>query len=226
MPSVNIPKKSTFTDMTPFVDVAFLILAFFVMATKFKPPEPVTITTPHSVSSAKLKEQDGIMITFDSSGKVFLSMNVQKKEEDGLKYDLIKTVNGNRNLGLSENEMRAFQRDGMIGTPFSEIKSYLSLPNDQRSSLLSRQKGIPVDSADNQLATWLGAAKVVFEGKKADFMIKGDNNAKYPAFKGVIEALRTNDLFKYKLITDPKGVPEGSELYRLRQSGKNMDDES
>lgn len=226
MPSVNIPKKSTFTDMTPFVDVAFLILAFFVMATKFKPPEPVTITTPHSVSSAKLKEQNGIMITFDSSGKVFLSMNVQKKEDDDLKYDLIKAVNANRNLGLTENEMRAFQRDGMIGTPFSEIKSYLSMPNEQRGSALGKQKGIPVDSADNQLSTWIGASKQVFSGMKADFMIKGDNNAKYPSFKGVIDALRANDENKYKLITDPRGVPEGSELYRLRQAGKGMDTES
>ena len=29
MPSVKIARKSTDTDMTPFVDVAFLILAFF-----------------------------------------------------------------------------------------------------------------------------------------------------------------------------------------------------
>ncbi|HRF18171.1 MAG TPA: biopolymer transporter ExbD, partial [Chitinophagaceae bacterium] len=43
MPSVKIPRKSTDTDMTPFVDIAFLILSFFIMATKFKPPEPVEI---------------------------------------------------------------------------------------------------------------------------------------------------------------------------------------
>ena len=37
--------------MTPFVDIAFLILSFFIMATKFKPPEPVKVETPGSVSS-------------------------------------------------------------------------------------------------------------------------------------------------------------------------------
>ena len=46
MPHVKIAKKSTDTDMTPFVDIAFLILSFFIMATKFKPPEPVKVTTP------------------------------------------------------------------------------------------------------------------------------------------------------------------------------------
>ncbi|HWJ26286.1 MAG TPA: biopolymer transporter ExbD, partial [Flavisolibacter sp.] len=62
MPSVKIPRKSTSTDMTPFVDVPFLILSFFMLATKFKPPEPVKISTPHSVSSAQLKDQDAVLI--------------------------------------------------------------------------------------------------------------------------------------------------------------------
>ena len=51
-------------------------------------------------------------------------------------------------------------------------------------------------------------------------MIKGDNNAKYPNFKGVIDALKANDELKYKLITDPKSAPVGTELYTKRlQSG-------
>jgi biopolymer transport protein ExbD len=58
MPSVKIPHKSTFVDMTPFVDVAFLILTFFIMATKFKPPEPVEVTTPKSVSTQELPESN------------------------------------------------------------------------------------------------------------------------------------------------------------------------
>jgi hypothetical protein len=52
-------------------------------------------------------------------------------------------------------------------------------------------------------------------------MIKGDNNARYTDFKGVIDALRANDIFKYKLITDPKGVPPGTELYKIRAAGVN-----
>jgi hypothetical protein len=51
-------------------------------------------------------------------------------------------------------------------------------------------------------------------------MIKGDNNAKFPSFKGVIEAMRRNDQFKYQLVTDPEGVPLGSDLYR-RQEKEN-----
>ncbi|MEY2836494.1 MAG: hypothetical protein RLZZ557_2156, partial [Bacteroidota bacterium] len=41
MPSVKIKKHAPDNDMTPFVDVAFLILSFFMLATKFKPEEPI-----------------------------------------------------------------------------------------------------------------------------------------------------------------------------------------
>ena len=71
MPSVKIARKSTDTDMTPFVDIAFLILSFFIMATKFKPPDIVEIKTPGSVLSQKLPENNAVMISFDSTNRVF-----------------------------------------------------------------------------------------------------------------------------------------------------------
>ena len=45
-------------------------------------------------------------------------------------------------------------------------------------------------------------------------MIKGDNAAKFPMFKGVIDAFRENNIFKFQLVTDPRGVPEGTEYYK------------
>jgi biopolymer transport protein ExbD len=119
MPSVKIPRKSTATDMTPFVDVAFLILSFFMLATKFKPPEPVPISTPKSVSSELLKETNSVMVNFDSTGRVFFTMNIKNTSEDaGLKYEMIKSLSTKRNLNLSEAEMRSFQRNlAPIGVP-------------------------------------------------------------------------------------------------------------
>jgi len=222
MPSVKLPRKSTATDMTPFVDVAFLILSFFMLATKFKPPEPLTITTPYSVSSDKLKEQDAVQIDFDSSGRIFFTMNVKNETQDnGLKLELIKQVNSNRNLGLTNAEMINFQNYSTVGSPFNQIKSLLDLPREQRDKV--KQPGIPVDSTNNELATWIGAAKVAFQGHQVFYMIKGDNNASYPTFKGVIEALKKNDEYKYKLITDPKAVPAGTDLYNKPQAGKSSD---
>ena len=223
MPSVKMPRKSTATDMTPFVDVAFLILSFFMLATKFKPPAPIEITTPKSVSSAKLKEQDAILIEFDSVGRVFFTMQVKNETADrGLKTELIRQINSNRNLGLTDREMQNFTNYATVGSPFGEVKTVLGLPKDQRDKV--KQKGIPVDSTNNELTTWIAAAKVAFQGHTVFYMLKGDNNATYPTFKGVIEALRANEQFKYQLITDPKSAPPGTELYTKRESGVKEED--
>lgn len=214
MPSVKIPKKSTWTDMTPFVDVAFLILAFFIMATKFKPPQPVEITTPKSVSSDKLKEQNAMMIEMDKEGRVFLTVNVLRPAVDnGLKKTVIENINKSRNLGLSEAEMQSYVANTTVGVPFSKLKSYLQLSDENR---IKAFEGIPVkDSTNNELTYWVAAAANAFSGKQLNVMIKGDNNSKYPAFRGVIDAMRRNDIFKYQLVTDPETVPVGSELYKL-----------
>lgn len=224
MPSVKIPRKSTDTDMTPFVDVAFLILSFFMLATKFKPQEPLKITTPTSVSSSKLKEQDAMLIQFDSSGKVYLTINLKKKEDLPLKLDFIKRVNTEAKLGLSDAEMQKFVNNSSIGSPLSDLKTIFAKPANEWDKIA--QKGIPVDSANNELQRWIGASNQTFAGRKMDVMIKGDNNAKFPVFKGIIEALRANDIFKYKLITDPKSAPAGTELYQQRLQGKGMQAES
>ena len=49
-------------DMTPMVDVAFLLLIFFMCTTQFKPPERDKITLPESNSESKSPESDIITI--------------------------------------------------------------------------------------------------------------------------------------------------------------------
>lgn len=49
-------------DMTPMVDIAFLLLIFFMCTTQFQPPEKEKITLPDSSSPAKSPESDIITI--------------------------------------------------------------------------------------------------------------------------------------------------------------------
>jgi len=53
-------------DMTPMVDVAFLLLIFFMCTTQFKPPEKDKITLPESNSNAKSPESQIITIAVTS----------------------------------------------------------------------------------------------------------------------------------------------------------------
>ena len=92
MPSVKIPRKSSDTDMTPFVDVAFLILSFFMLATKFKPPEAVEITTPSSVSSKELEPKDAMMVSIDPAGRVFFSIGIHGQIPSSLNSTVINII--------------------------------------------------------------------------------------------------------------------------------------
>src|SRR5215211_6140436 len=152
MPSVKVPRKSTDTDMTPFVDVAFLILSFFMLATKFKPPAPVEITTPNSVSTKELPANDAILVEIDKDGRVFFSMLSEGDPE--VKYSVIKNLNNTRNLGLSEAEMQNFKNTLSVGVPFTQLKGLLSQPVANHASI--KQPGIPIqDSASNELYYWV-----------------------------------------------------------------------
>jgi biopolymer transport protein ExbD len=209
MPSVKMPRKSTDTDMTPFVDVAFLILSFFIMATKFKPPETVEIKTPGSVLAQPLPENNAIMISMDSLNRVFFTVLSQK---DQSKYNtIIQGINTSQNLGLTPAEMANFKKVYMTGVPFSGLKQFLGMSSEQQATV--KLPGIPVmDSTNNQLVWWIREAKAAFAGEKLNYLIKGDNNAKYPAFEAVLTALKKNEEFKYNLVTSLDGIPDGSEL--------------
>lgn len=215
MPKVKIQKKSTDTDMTPFVDIAFLILSFFIMATQFKPEEPVKVETPNSVSSDILEEENALLITIDVDSKVYFNLSTPKEEDGATLTKVISGINTERGLGLTPAQMSNFKNTAIIGVPFSSLKGYLDLsPEDQKKL---KQPGIPVtDSLNNELIWWVAEAKKAFAGGKLLYLIKGDNNSKYPAFDGVINALRKNEVFKYNLITSQEGAPEGTELFKER----------
>lgn len=57
-------------DMTPMVDIAFLLLIFFMCTTQFKPPEKDKITLPDSSSPAKSPESDIITISITAQPTV------------------------------------------------------------------------------------------------------------------------------------------------------------
>jgi biopolymer transport protein ExbD len=59
-------------DMTPMVDVAFLLLIFFMCTTQFKPPEKDKITLPESNSEAKSPESQIITLSVTAAPTVRL----------------------------------------------------------------------------------------------------------------------------------------------------------
>ncbi|HLO80459.1 MAG TPA: biopolymer transporter ExbD [Chitinophagaceae bacterium] len=210
MPSVKIPKKSTENDMTPFVDVAFLILTFFMLATKFKPEEAVEVTTPGSVSADAVPEKDVFTVTVSSDGRAFVSM-----DNPEFRQVLIDNLNKTRNLGLTPAEMKAFINVPSVGVPFSQLKGLLALDAEQQKKV--KQPGIPAaDSTGGELYYWVRDALTAYSGRKLNLLIKADNNTKYPAFKNILNAFKKNDQNKFLLITAPEDAPPGTPLHETR----------
>lgn len=207
MPKVKVPRKSTTIDMTAMCDVAFLLLSFFILTTKFKPSETLAVVTPSSVASKVAEQKDVAMVTIDKDGKVFLSFS-----DDAPKREIIEALNTSRNLGLSEAELKNFKAGPFVGVPFSQLKSFLQQPVENWPKVNS--PGIPVtDTLNNELIDWMRASATAFQGTKMNLLVKGDNTSKYPTFKGVIDAFKKNDLMKFGMITNPEGVPPGTDLF-------------
>lgn len=67
-------------DMTPMVDVAFLLLIFYMTTTQFKPPEKKQISIPASHSNIKVPDYDLLNITVTKDDSIFVDY-IAKKEE-------------------------------------------------------------------------------------------------------------------------------------------------
>ena len=209
MPKVKIPRKSTNVDMTAMCDVAFLLLTFFILATKQKPPEVLAVVPPSSISS-KAAPDKSILITLTKEGKVFLMLG-----DDTKKAEILDNINLTKALQLSGSEMAALKKAEFIGLPFSKLKASLQ---PGKNIPATEMEGIPVDSTNNELIDWMRSVTNAYAGgdqKKLEEMllIKGDNAALYPIFKNVKQAFKKNEIYKFRIVTNSESVPIGSELY-------------
>ena len=113
-------------------------------------------------------------------------------------------------MGLTEAEMKNFVRTPAIGVPFSGLKQLLAIPQEDQKNF--KQPGIPLDTLGGELLYWIRDAVGTFTGKKLQYLIKGDNNAKYPAFKQVLIAFKKNEIFKFQMITMLEDAPAAQNL--------------
>jgi biopolymer transport protein ExbD len=77
MPKFKPHRAGVRIDMTPLVDVAFLLLTFFMLTTQFKPTEEVTIVLPASHADYKLPESNVMTINIAQDGRIFLGLDSQ-----------------------------------------------------------------------------------------------------------------------------------------------------
>ncbi len=198
MPKVQIPKKSISIDMTPMVDMAFLLVTFFMLTTKFRPDEPVKVTNPKSISQIPVPEKNKTTIEVADDGRVFFDFDGKY-----FRQNLITQIGKRYNINFTQDEINTFAVQATMGVPIPQLKQFLDTEVEARKKI--RQEGIPIDSTNNELRSWLLYSRA--SNPSSIIIIKADNMAQYGVVKKVIKTLQDQDINRFSLITDAKNEP-------------------
>ena len=205
MPKIKLATKSPRIDMTPMVDLFTLLLTFFILTATFRPQEAAPVDTPFSVSEKPMMDANVMTVIISKDDRVFF--NVDNGPDTILKFrPKILTEMGKRyNIEFTPDELRKFEKSGTsFGVSIQDMKAYLAAKNsDERIAL---EKGIPIDSADNQLALWILFTRQV--NPAVQTMIKGDADSDFPIIRKVLDILQDKNVNRFNLITNLRGAGE------------------
>jgi biopolymer transport protein ExbD len=193
MPKVKVPRKSTSVDMTAMTDVAFLLLTFFMLATQFKPEEPVTIDAPSSVAEVPLPDKDMMTITISNDSRVFFELQGQQYKDE-----LIRKIADIHKITFTPEQIKSFSLMSSFGVPLNNLGNLLNTKSEDRAKFV--QAGIPCDSLNNELAEWIWQSRLI--NNQVRVAIKGDQDANFPVVKQVIKTLQEKKVNRFNFITN------------------------
>jgi biopolymer transport protein ExbD len=184
--------------MTPMVDLAFLLVTFFMLISKFAPEEVLVVDTPSATTEIKAPDANVITISIGNDERVFFGV-----DDKNTKLRLIDKISEKYGVGFTQPEKEVFASLASFGVPISQLKSYLALkPEDQKKV---NQPGIPIDSTRNELGDWVQLAR--YSNPQSIVAIKGDQTAGYPTAGRVIEILQEKNVNRFNLVTDMEVKP-------------------
>lgn len=200
-----MPSASPSLDMTPMVDLAFLLVTFFMLTASVRVNEPVIVDMPSSISD-KILPNNTVMVTVDKDGHAFFNM-----DNGAVRIKVLEKVGAQHNITFNDQEKKRFAAMGSFGVPIEQLKAYIKMDDAARAKVKS--PGIPVDtSANNQLGEWIfygyneagkqynadnAKAKsngVEYKGEKPRLAIKADGKTNYIAVQQVINVIKKKNL--------------------------------
>ena len=214
-----MPRSSPALDMTPMVDLAFLLVTFFMLTASFRSSEPVMVDTP-SATTEKLLPDNYLLVTVDKDGKAFFHITGQT-----VRAKLLGDMGAKYSIEFTDEEKKRFSVMTSFGVPIKDLKKYIAMEEGERSKFES--PGIPLDSTDNQLSQWIFNGYISYQldlqamkqkadesgqpfnlqDKKLRFAIKADANAPYVKVKDVIETFTDKEIYQFQMITSMEEAP-------------------
>lgn len=205
-------------DMTPMVDLAFLLVTFFMLTASFRMAEPVTVDPPSSIGQVTLPDNH-IMATIDEKGRVFFGISNSSAKMNAL-------VEMGKKYGVSFTDLQIKKFSGItsFGVDIKDLPRYIDATEEERTNF-QPQKGIPMDTLNNnnQLKDWISmggveAVKIYneakekaetsgqeFKAEKPRYAIKCDGATKYIYVKDVVKTFTDLKIYQFNLITSLEG---------------------
>ncbi|MFN8715350.1 MAG: ExbD/TolR family protein [Bacteroidota bacterium] len=215
MPKIKVPRSSPSLDMTPMVDLAFLLVTFFMLTATMRTPEPVIVDTPGSSDSDTLPKNT-MLLTIDTAGRVFYNIENPEVRRKTLENMMIRFP-GNK---FTEEQKLKFANMQSFGVPLKELPEYIDADGARRKAMDVSTKGIPIDTADdkkNELFYW------IYEGRKEAqrfkdenealklnklrIAIKADSKAAYKKIDFVLDLFQKQNVFNFNLVTNQEVNP-------------------
>jgi biopolymer transport protein ExbD len=215
MPKVKMKKHNITMDMTAMCDVAFLLLTFFILTTKFKPNEPVQVEIPGSTAQIPIPDKDVLLISVGNDGRIFYGV-----DDQFTRVAILDEIAKRYGFQITGDMQKRFKLMDQFGVPLDKLAPLLSLSSDDLRNF--KQEGLRVNpkaplpglpaganedaTAKNDLAELIVIGRSINSNLR--IAIKADKGSDYKNIDDVIETLRKTNSNRFNLITSARAAPE------------------
>jgi biopolymer transport protein ExbD len=148
---VRVKKASTKIDMTPMVDLAFLLLTFFILTTTLNKPQTMELTLPEDPKPEdklpEVNEKKVVTVILGANDKVYWYRGITDPEVKETTYD----DNGIRKVLIQQNK----EIPGMIilikPSPESRYKNVVDILDEMTITNMQRFAMVKITDVDKEL---------------------------------------------------------------------------
>lgn len=193
-PGVKKAKKlSTRVDMTPMVDLGFLLITFFVFTATMQTPTTMDLNMPKDTQKTEeqnqAKESGALTILLGKDNQVYYYLGKLKEDASNFQQTTFKGI-----------------RDVIINRKKEVISNYRPSPDDEELIQKAKERGDP---------DWQNAAK----DKDFTVIIKPDQDATYKNTVDILDEMTINNVKRFAMI---KITPQEYELIQKTEASAGI----